>query len=345
VTRRLPQRAGLPNVPPHPGLEQALQSLAAPQQQLRTRAAQQVPPHLETTRVPPAHFIVVLGVPTPDASPLAPALQNRVDLAADLAKIYPEARIICSGAAVKSNVCEAIAMKSGLERLGIEANRIFCEKTSRDTIGNARESFNIIKAMVPHGACRLTLVIEPFQALRALRAFMVVRDYWDAASGCAIKMVPAKHLPYAQSSIYIYTFPSGRLPRNHGWTSALDSALLRSLLSSETSKSEVFQETKRRIQTAVDTRASLERHIKNKAAACAAMYRIGSGKPFPSKRKYYGRGWTSSMYVALLKASEPSSCTRQDVVEQSKDVLDKVIDARLKFERNLSEKIKIMWNY
>jgi hypothetical protein len=128
-----------------------------------------------------------------------------------------------------STICEAEAMDAGLQGLGVKAERIVCEPNARTTMQNAVETFKILNDMALQEFCRITLVVEPFQAIRALRAFHLVRERSKFYRDYTIELAPAKRLPIAQGSVYVYvTGPEQRF-RGRGWTPALDTYLWRGM--------------------------------------------------------------------------------------------------------------------
>ncbi len=88
----------------------------------------------------------------------------RIHGAADLAKRFPDARVVYSG----GPYAEAEAARTMLERLGVEPGRITLEYNSRNTAENAIFSTQIAG---PRGAERWLLVTSAFHMPRAIGSF------------------------------------------------------------------------------------------------------------------------------------------------------------------------------
>lgn len=118
--------------------------------------------------------VVVLGTPVSPDGTLGENLTARVRRAAALAESWPNALLMVSGAAVQNRFVEAEAMAAGLVAGGIDPRRIVLEPHARLTLENAAYTLRLIEV---HPALRgapvvLTVVTEPFHAIRALRAFV-----------------------------------------------------------------------------------------------------------------------------------------------------------------------------
>jgi len=80
--------------------------------------------------------IVALGSPADDDGTPRPRLLGTLKKTLEAAEAYPEADIFVTGAAVSSNMPEAIAMTRWLTARGVAAKRITKEMKAMDTLGN-----------------------------------------------------------------------------------------------------------------------------------------------------------------------------------------------------------------
>lgn len=80
--------------------------------------------------------IVALGSPADDDGTPRPRLLGTLNKTLEAAQMYPEAHIFVTGAAVSSNMPEAIAMTRWLTERGIDEGRITKEMKAMDTVGN-----------------------------------------------------------------------------------------------------------------------------------------------------------------------------------------------------------------
>lgn len=147
---------------------------------------------------PVRHAVVVLGVPVLVDGSLSEGLQLRIARAATVAQQHPTAVIIVTGGAVANIHGEAEAMARELVRLGIEEDRIWVESNARTTLDNAAFTTCLLERMWPpfqpgnrgqhqqndpqrdsddnpsltlDPTIHLTIVSEPYHAIRSLRHF------------------------------------------------------------------------------------------------------------------------------------------------------------------------------
>lgn len=80
--------------------------------------------------------IVALGSPADDDGTPRPRLLGTLNKTLEAAKAYPDADIFVTGAAVSSNMPEAIAMTKWLTARGVDGKRITREMKAMDTVGN-----------------------------------------------------------------------------------------------------------------------------------------------------------------------------------------------------------------
>ncbi len=92
------------------------------------------------------HIIVILGYALAENGTMQDTLYKRLEKGLELHKIYPNSKIIVSGAVPKEGYTEAGLMKEWLVKKGVSAQNIFVEDRAKDTIGNAFFSIDIIKA-------------------------------------------------------------------------------------------------------------------------------------------------------------------------------------------------------
>jgi uncharacterized SAM-binding protein YcdF (DUF218 family) len=133
-------------------------------------------PPWDASRGPPDGIVVLGGAITPDVSAArgAPALNEaaeRITATAELARRYPNARIIFSGGSdaliFKEGVEAAIAVQQ-FEALGIPHDRIVAEEQSRNTVENAVFSRMLAN---PQPGERWLLVTSAYHMPRAIAVF------------------------------------------------------------------------------------------------------------------------------------------------------------------------------
>ena len=83
--------------------------------------------------------IVALGSPADDDGTPRPRLLGTLEATLKAAAAYPDATIYVTGAAVSSNMAEAIAMRTWLMEHGISKDRIVMEMKALDTAGNFKK--------------------------------------------------------------------------------------------------------------------------------------------------------------------------------------------------------------
>ena len=134
-------------------------------------------PPWDASRGPPDGIVVLGGAISPDISAARGAVAlneaaERITAAAELARRYPNARIIFSGGSVRSLFDNAPprppSRSKELEALGVAHDRITAEEQSRNTIENAVFSRLIAQ---PKPGERWLLVTSAFHMPRAIAAF------------------------------------------------------------------------------------------------------------------------------------------------------------------------------
>ncbi len=115
-----------------------------------------------------SHAIVVLGLELADGE-MQDELKGRCDAAAEVARAWPDAVLICSGGATGENNpdghTEAGMMKAYLsEKCGIDPDRILVDERALSTVGNAVNSFVILREL---GIGSFSLVTSGYHLCRA----------------------------------------------------------------------------------------------------------------------------------------------------------------------------------
>jgi len=124
---------------------------------------------LEPQQVPPVQSIVVLGSGTLDGHP-RPVLAARLDQAAQLAKLQPQALIaVCGGVDWGEKESEAEVMARYLQqRHGIAAQRLVLEKLSTSTELNLKLSRPLLAERGVAADAPMAMVSSDFHLMRAM---------------------------------------------------------------------------------------------------------------------------------------------------------------------------------
>ncbi|MGC4934367.1 YdcF family protein [Gordonia sp. DT30] len=118
---------------------------------------------------PIGHFIVVLGAKMGTHGETPNILNERLDVAAQLARTHPANRVIVSGGNTWwLPVSEAQFMNVGLMKRGVPMWQMVNEGTSTSTVQNATNTVGMLKAM---GATGAVIVTNGFHMPRALGDF------------------------------------------------------------------------------------------------------------------------------------------------------------------------------
>ncbi len=144
-------------------------------------------PPWNASRGPPTGLVILGGAVTPDVSAARGTVAlneaaERVTAAAELARRYPDARIIYSGgsnAMLAERIAEAPFAVQQLESLGVAHDRITAEEQSRNTIENAVFSRLIAQ---PKPGERWLLITSAYHMPRAIAVFR--------AAGFAVEAYP-----------------------------------------------------------------------------------------------------------------------------------------------------------
>jgi hypothetical protein len=121
--------------------------------------------------------IIALGSPADDDGTPRPRLLGTLNKTLEATTIYPNATVFVTGAAVSSNMPEAIAMKKWLQKRGVK-NEIVMEMKAMDTVGNYE-------------------YIAPMLADRGVKKVILITAYYhlNRSSGLADAVFEAKNLP------------------------------------------------------------------------------------------------------------------------------------------------------
>jgi tetratricopeptide (TPR) repeat protein len=122
------------------------------------------------------HAIVILGYALADDGSMRQPLIERLKTGLDIAKQYPNSKIIVTGGIPKQGITEADAMSEWLISQGIEKDRIILENKATDTVENALFSTEILEK---EGLKDVTLVTSASHMRRALTVFKEASDFYD----------------------------------------------------------------------------------------------------------------------------------------------------------------------
>ena len=133
------------------------------------------------------HAFVVLGFALADGE-MTDELKARCEAAAAAAKAFPDSILVCSGGATGSNNpeghTEAGLMKDYLtEQCGIATDRIFIDEQAMDTVGNALNSFEILKEQEIE---EITLVTSDYNQRRANILYTALAEFIRETEGYSV---------------------------------------------------------------------------------------------------------------------------------------------------------------
>ena len=138
----------------------------------------------------PRQAIVILGYALSDGE-MQPELISRCDAAADLAKAFPEAVLVCSGGATGKNNpnkhTEAGLMKEYLtENCGISASRIHIDEKAMTTVENVRNTFEILEKQ---NIETMTIVTSQYHQRRSQALYGVMAEVCRLQRGYSVRRV------------------------------------------------------------------------------------------------------------------------------------------------------------
>ncbi|TYR80720.1 YdcF family protein [Priestia megaterium] len=122
------------------------------------------------------HAIVILGYALAEDGSMRQPLIERLKTGLDIAKKYPDSKIIVTGGVPKQGITEADAMSDWLISQGIEEDRIILENKATDTVENALFSTAMLEK---EGLQDVTLVTSASHMRRALTVFKEASDFYD----------------------------------------------------------------------------------------------------------------------------------------------------------------------
>ncbi len=133
------------------------------------------------------HAFVVLGFALADGE-MTDELKARCEAAAAAAKAFPDSILVCSGGATGDNNpdghTEAGLMKDYLtKQCGIAADRIFIDEQAMDTVGNALNSFEILKEQEIE---EITLVTSDYHQRRANILYTALAEFIRETEGYSV---------------------------------------------------------------------------------------------------------------------------------------------------------------
>ena len=133
------------------------------------------------------HAFVVLGFELKDGE-MKDELKDRCEAAAAAARAFPDSILICSGGATGENNpegrTEAGLMKGYLtQECGIAAERIFIDEQAMDTVGNALNTFEILKEQQVEEA---TLITSDYHQRRANLLYEALSEFIRETEGYSV---------------------------------------------------------------------------------------------------------------------------------------------------------------
>ena len=112
-------------------------------------------------------YIVVLGAGLNGEEPSL-ILQRRLDVAAELSRREPQAKLIlCGGQGPKYTISEAEAMRRYLTEKGVDPERLLLEDVSRDTAENLRNASELLRSLDGQQTHDAYLVTCEFHMMRS----------------------------------------------------------------------------------------------------------------------------------------------------------------------------------
>lgn len=126
------------------------------------------------------HAIIILGYALADDGTMKQTLIDRLKTGLEVAKKYPNSKIIVSGGVPKQGITEADAMSKWLISQGIEKERIILENKSTDTVENGLFSTALLEK---EGLKDVTLVTSASHMRRALTVFKEASVLEDKMNG------------------------------------------------------------------------------------------------------------------------------------------------------------------
>ena len=135
------------------------------------------------------HAFVVLGFALVNGE-MADELKARCEAAAAAARAFPDSILVCSGGATGNNNpeghTEAGLMKDYLvQQCGVGADRVFTDEQAMDTVGNALNTFEILKAQQIE---EITLVTSDYHQRRANMLYAALAGFIRKTEGYSVSV-------------------------------------------------------------------------------------------------------------------------------------------------------------
>ena len=138
---------------------------------------------------PSHHAFAVLGYQLKDGEMTA-ELIGRCDAAAEAARAFPEAILVCTGGATGANNpdrhTEAGLMKEYLVSCGIDASRIFTDEKAMTTAENALNTFRILQEQ---GIRTMTVITSGYHQKWGQVLYNAVGAQWRQREGYAVEII------------------------------------------------------------------------------------------------------------------------------------------------------------
>lgn len=124
---------------------------------------------LQTDMIP--DVIAVFGQSTNADGTPSKGLLARLEKTKEMAKKFPQAKIVLSGGPVKTRFAEADVMKSWLIQHGIDQDRLLLDDVARDTPGNAMGMLPLFKAYDAHHILAVGTLLHLPRAVTVLQTY------------------------------------------------------------------------------------------------------------------------------------------------------------------------------
>lgn len=99
---------------------------------------------------------------------------------------------------------EADAVARGLVQQGVQGARIFAERHARTTQDNAERVMQMLAQMGRAAPTELVLVVEPYQAMRAMRAFVCEQAKRAPHARMTLSLALTKRLAIEKAAVYVH---------------------------------------------------------------------------------------------------------------------------------------------
>lgn len=154
------------------------------------------------------HAIVILGYALAEDGSMQETLIKRLEQGLALANVYPESKIIVTGAVPKQGNTEAGLMKAWFRTKGVSADRVIIEDRAKDTVANAFYSIDILKTLP--NIKYVTVLSSASHMRRALNVFSAMGKFknftpeWDNFVYLDYKSLDEAHQVTDAERIVIY---------------------------------------------------------------------------------------------------------------------------------------------